>query len=93
MDENNKYMLDLIDGAHGRTVKWMGRIILVLISCWLITIGAFIWYINQFDYYSESVEYTQDGQGLNIIGDENGVRVNGTEVQTEDNGQSPQNEQ
>lgn len=46
MDENNKYMLDLIDGAHGRTVKWMGRIILVLISCWLITIGAFIWYLN-----------------------------------------------
>lgn len=89
MDENNKYMLDLIDGAHGRTVKWMGRIILVLISCWLITIGAFIWYLNQYDYFSE--DYTQDGQGVNIIGYGNGVDYDGTEIQGE--GQNSQGEQ
>lgn len=103
MEENNRYMLDLIDGAHGRTVKWMGRIIVALIVAWLVTIGAFLWYLSLYDYISEetTTEYTQDSNGLNIIAEGNGVNVNGTKVQTNDadqsaegenNGQPPQND-
>jgi len=77
--EEYKYLLDLIDGAHARTVRWLGRIIVALIVCWLATIGAFLWYLNQYDFSSEEVvtEYAQDGQGLNIIGEGNGVSMYG----------------
>ena len=80
MDENNKYMLDLIDGAHGRTVKWMGRIIVALIIAIVLIVGGFLWYLSLYDYIStETVtEYAQDSNGLNIIADGTGVNVNGT---------------
>lgn len=37
---------------------------------------AWLWYIYQYDF--ESYEYTQDGEGVNVIGDNNEV-ANGTE--------------
>lgn len=106
-DNNNRYMLDLIDGAHGRTVKWMGRIIVALIVAWLVTIGAFLWYLSLYDYISEetttTTEYSQDSNGINVIAEGTGVSVNGAKVQTdgndadqsaegENNGQPPQND-
>ena len=87
MDNEKKYILDLIDGAHARTVRWMGAIIVALILAWGATIAGFIWYLNQYDFASETTttEYTQDGEGVNIIGDGNGV-TNGAEVQDENDG-------
>ena len=51
------------------------RVIAFLIAVILVVIGSFIWYLNQFDYVSETSEYTysQDGEGTNIIGDSNEV--------------------
>lgn len=47
------------------------RVIAFLIAVILGTVGAFLLYLNQFDY--ASYEYSQDGQGTNIIGDSNEV--------------------
>ena len=38
-------------------------------------------YINQYDF--EDYEYTQDGTGVNIIGDSNGVDYYGAEVDSQ----------
>ena len=38
-------------------------------------------YINQYDF--EDYEYTQDGTGVNIIGDSNGVGYYGAEVDSQ----------
>lgn len=43
-------------------------IIVAIIACVAIFAGH-IWYLNQYDFAS----YEQDGQGVNIIGDGNGV--------------------
>jgi hypothetical protein len=34
---------------------------------WLVTIGGFLLYLNQYDFSSCSVEWAQDGAGINII--------------------------
>lgn len=80
----DKYVLDLIDGAHARTVKWMGRIILLLIACWLVTVAGFLCYLNQYDFSATTTEYAQDGKGLNIIGEGNGVSMYGATLPNHD---------
>lgn len=47
-------------------------LITAIIACILIT-GGFIWYLNQYDFTS----YDQDGEGVNIIGNLNGVDYDG----------------
>ena len=62
------------ESAMSRNERTIKRLIIALLSVvllWFATIGIFVWYLNQYDF--ESYEYTQDGQGLNIIGDRNGV--------------------
>jgi len=54
-----------------RTTKRLIIAMFVVIALWFSTIGMFVWYLNQYDF--ESYEYTQDGEGLNIIGERNGV--------------------
>ena len=45
-------------------------ILLVVVGCWLTTIGVFIWYINQFDYSTvEEYTNTTDNGGNACIGD------------------------
>lgn len=58
-----------------REKRMLIRVIAFLIAVILTVIGSFLWYLNQFDYVSETSEYTysQDGQGTNIIGDGNEV--------------------
>lgn len=46
---------------------WIALIV-AIVACVAIT-GGFLWYLNQYDFTS----YDQDGQGVNIIGDGNGV--------------------
>ena len=93
-------MLDLLDGGHARTVKWMGRAIVALVLLLAGAIAACViisqngaakleannryWldYLAQYDFRSET--YEQDGEGLNIIGDRNGVRWNVAEAYEED---------
>lgn len=54
-----------------RTIKRLIITLMVIIFLWFATIGGFVWYLNQYDF--ESYVYKQDGEGLNIIGDRNGV--------------------
>lgn len=47
-------------------------LIAAIVACVLI-VGGFLLYLNQYDFAS----YEQDGQGVNIIGDGNGVDYDG----------------
>ena len=54
----------------------------ILIIGWLITIGGFVWYINQFDYNStEEYTNTTDSGGNACIGDN---CINGNSIQKDD---------
>ena len=37
----------------------------------VLIVAGFLWYLNQYDF--ASYDYEQDGQGVNIIGNRNGV--------------------
>lgn len=63
---------------HERTIK---RLIIALIISIVLVFGSnFMWlhYVQQYDF--ESYEYTQDGEGVNVLGDGNGVNYNEPEV-------------
>lgn len=49
MKEDKSLAMSLIDTLKSQC-KRQFIINIVLIICWLGTIGGFIWYINQFDY-------------------------------------------
>lgn len=56
-----------------RHIKRLWVALMVAIVSCVIIVGVFIWYINQYDFTS----YEQDGQGVNIIGNMNGVDYDG----------------
>ena len=60
-----------------RTIKRLLTSFIVVVILWFATIGMFIWYINQYDF--SAISYEQDGEGINIIGDRNGVGFDVTE--------------
>ncbi len=64
------------EGEMARQERHIKRLasalITAIIACILIT-GGFIWYLNQYDFTS----YDQDGEGVNIIGNLNGVDYDG----------------
>jgi hypothetical protein len=73
------------------TIKVMVRLMIVMLVALLATVGAFLWYIhekdkewleflNQYDF--ETYDYEQDGRGVNIIGDSNGVDYYGAETES-----------
>lgn len=68
------------EGAMARMERQLKRLWIALVTA-IIALAvcniAWIWYINQYDF--ESIEYTQDGRGVNIIGDDNEVS-HGTET-------------
>lgn len=53
MKEDKSLAMSLIDTLKAQC-KRQFIINIILIICWLGTIGGFIWYINQFDYNTES---------------------------------------
>ena len=58
-----------------RTIRRMFILLLVVVIMWGLSMGAFIWYINQYDY--EAYEITQDSNGVNFVGGSwLGVEVN-----------------
>lgn len=61
MEEKTLAMELLTDLKQTNKRQFITIIILVLSQ--LFTIGIFIWYINQFDYYTETT--TLDGNGIN----------------------------
>lgn len=90
-----EYALDIVDGAHSRAIKVMGVVIVALVVVLALTIVIFTsalrrnnekWleYLSQYDVAVTTTEYTQDGAGLNLIGDRNGVNYYGAEVENDD---------
>lgn len=47
-------------------------------------------FISEYEFEGYSYEYTQDGKGLNIIGDNNGVNGYGPESESDDPGYAPE---
>lgn len=66
-----------------RQLKRMWIAIIVAVVALLGCNVAWLLYLNQYDFQSYEVEYTQDGRGVNIIGSENGVEIYGTEATSE----------
>lgn len=56
-----------------RHIKRLWIALIVAVISIVLTVGGFLLYLNQYDFAS----YEQDGEGVNIIGDGNGVDYNG----------------
>ena len=65
--EEKSLAMSLIDTLKAQC-KRQFIILLVVVGCWLTTIGVFIWYINQYDYVEEYTNTTDSG-GNACIGD------------------------
>lgn len=81
----------VFEGELARAERHVKRLWIVIITCIVALVacnGAWLWYISQYDF--ESYEYSQDGRGVNIIGDSNGVEYNGAESEnTTENEKEP----
>lgn len=64
MKEENLVMT-LIDTLKAQ-IKRQFIILLVVIMCWISTIGIFIWYINQYDFETESTAIMETDNDGNI---------------------------
>lgn len=65
-----------------RQIKRMWIALIVAISMLFASNIGWLIYESQFDTYS--YDYTQDGNGNNIIGDDNEVDYNGSEIEDSD---------
>jgi hypothetical protein len=76
------------ESAMARAERIIKRqwIAIILLICLLFgSFGLFVWYESQFE--TISYDYTQDGEGTNIIGDRNEVN-NGAEIESESEAQA-----
>lgn len=67
----------VFEGEIARQERYIRRMwlsLLALLLALVFVVGSFLLYLNQYDFES----YQQDGEGVNIIGDMNGVDYNGT---------------
>ena len=79
---------------HERQLRRMWAALIAMAVLVLAAIGAlllqhryYLNYLSQYDFESTSYEYeySQDGRGLNIIGDNNEVTSHGAEISNMDN--------
>ena len=56
-----------------RHIKRLWIALIVAIVAMVLIVGGFLLYLNQYDFAS----YQQDGEGVNIVGDGNGVDFDG----------------
>lgn len=74
-----------------RHIKRLWTALVVSISVIAVIVIGFFWYLSLYDF--ASYDYTQDGQGVNIVGNDNGVDYNGTEsINPQENTQGWQSE-
>lgn len=55
-------------------------IIVILIIALVLSNVLWLRFLSQYDFETETYDYTQDGKGVNIIGDDNEVDQHGTET-------------
>lgn len=60
-------------------IRWLCIVLVVVCILWGATNAYWLWSWMQYDYVTETYTYEQDGEGINIIGDRNGVYSDGTE--------------
>lgn len=70
-NDNDSFAMELLKGYSAQAKRWFIACIVIL-SMWLITIGGFIYYLNQYDF--ESYEITADGDSnANYIGEDGNI--------------------
>lgn len=96
----NRTQVDLVvfESVMARNERQFKRMWVALIAMAVVTVAAivalvvqhkyYLDYLSQYDFESESYEYeySQDGKGLNIIGDSNEVNRYGAEITSEEDG-------
>lgn len=93
--ENKDVPYIVYEGSLARAERTIKRLIFVVVLCIVLIVatnGAWLWYINQYDFMSYDYTYTQDGRGINIIGDSNGVDQNGSAVKNQATSQTKERE-
>lgn len=81
-----KYLIDRESARHERTVK---RLIFSYTVILLLIIGSIIYFVVTSDIESTTID--QDGEGVNIVGDSNGVDYNGADsTDNQDTTEEPQ---
>lgn len=68
--DDRKVPLYIYEGTTARFERTNKRqliVILILSILMFLSNLAWLWYINQYDFISEEITYSQDGQGLNNI--------------------------
>lgn len=60
-----------------RHIKRLWIVNIILIIALIVCNAAYLWYLSLYDF--SSYDYEQ-GDGINVIGDSNGVTNNGTEI-------------
>ena len=78
MMENDVLQVPYIvhESAQARAERTARRLTVALVIAVVLIFASnalWLWAWMQYDYTSEETVYTQDGQGVNIIGDENHV--------------------
>lgn len=68
-----------------RTIKRL--IILIIITVSMLFASNAIWLHFWCGYDTVVYDYSQDGKGINIIGDENEVNQNGSEIESSSEGE------
>ena len=79
--EKNVVPYIVYEGEQARNERTVKRLIIALVIAVLLifaTNALWIWYMSGFDI--ETYDYTQDGVGVNIIGNRNGVDYNVPEI-------------
>lgn len=82
------------ESAMARNERSIKRLIVALVISIvinLVTMCAFLYTWQLYDYTEEDVTYTyqQDGEGVNIIGDRNGVDYNGPDCYNTETKENP----
>lgn len=67
--EDESLAMYLVKGYGKQAKNWFIAFIIV-VCLWFATIGLFVWYLQLYDFSSETVtvEAEQDGNGTNIVG-------------------------
>lgn len=73
MEEESLAMSLLKD--YKKNNKRMFALLVIILILWFATIGSFVWYINQFDFVTETT--TLDGNGTNNYIGNDGSITNG----------------
>lgn len=59
-----------------RHAKRLCIVVILTILLLFISNGCWLYAWTQYDYTSEETTYSQDGEGVNVIGDNNGTTIN-----------------